>query len=441
MHKKADAYATMGPATTAKGTGGSEPEPELALTGVVGEKQLENKMGKKLAQTHKFKEKVKFAQAEQFGSRAVGGHKPRDEVMYGQIQSTDYLIPDTAAEEAYQRTFTPTMRNRRRLFVWVLYLWLGVSVAVFILYTLNACDWILKKRVKATAKLLAKNDTLGAFLMWTGSSLALCLVSCIMVLWQPAAASSGIPALIAYLNGVIPLGGKSPLTGKRTGFRSWQTLFAKLVGMILSIPSGLCLGPEGTTSPVTPEPTHTMDSSRMVAWVHCCNVLLGRVAGPIIHISALLGHHTTRIVQTLSHKILPAHFQFTVKPGEGEWGDAHGEASPLPPPPSSSRRPSVPCLLARSRREFWQGGTSLRLAQHAVSASPSALLWQAAFSWWKKPPVSSPRSTWSTHSLQRSSHTSSPCSWPTPTMVSPSSNRQRGTSARSLTVWTWRYSA
>ena len=265
MHKKADAYATMGPATTAKGTGGSEPEPELALTGVVGEKHLENKMGKKLAQTHKFKEKVKFAQAEQFGSRAVGGHKPRDEVMYGQIQSSDYLIPDTAAEEAYQRTFTPTMRNRRRLFVWVLYLWLGVSVAVFILYTLNACDWILKKRVKATAKLLAKNDTLGAFLMWTGSSLALCLVSCLMVLWQPAAASSGIPALIAYLNGVIPLGGKSPLTGKRTGFRSWQTLFAKLVGMILSIPSGLCLGPEGTTSPVTPEPTHTMDSSRMVA--------------------------------------------------------------------------------------------------------------------------------------------------------------------------------
>ena len=52
---------------------------------------------------------------------------------------------------------------------------------------------------------------------------------------------------------------------------------------MLSIPSGLCLGPEG----------------------------------PIIHIGALLAHHTTHFFQTLSHKLLPDRFHFTVKPGEG----------------------------------------------------------------------------------------------------------------------------
>jgi H+/Cl- antiporter ClcA len=104
----------------------------------------------------------------------------------------------------------------------------------------------------------------------------------VLVLWQPAAASSGIPGLIAYLNGAVPIGGKSPLTGKMTGFLSFETLFAKTVGMILSIPSGLCLGPEG----------------------------------PIIHIGALFAHHTTHFFQTLSHRLLPDNFHFSVKGGE-----------------------------------------------------------------------------------------------------------------------------
>ena len=233
--------------------------------------------------THKFKENIEFGNAEQFGSRAVGGHPPHDEKAYAACQSSDYLVADTKHEEAYQRSFTPSMRNHRRIFIWSLYGWLGLSVAVVILVVLGACEIILKQRVKATQTFLEKDDLVMAWAVWTGSSLGLCLLACLMVLWQPAAASSGIPALIAYLNGVLPLGGKSTLTGKTTSFRSLETMFAKTVGMILSIPSGLCLGPEG----------------------------------PIIHISALLGHHTCRFVQAASHRILPPQLQFTVKQGEG----------------------------------------------------------------------------------------------------------------------------
>ena len=177
---------------------------------------------------------------------------------------------------------TPVMRMRRNVYIWLLYGCLAAVTASTIVYVLQACDFVLKQRVKATDARLAENDLLGAWLVWTGTSLVLCLAACLLVLWQPAAASSGIPGLIAFLNGVLPIGGKSPLTQKMTGFLSFETLCAKTVGMILSIPSGLCLGPEG----------------------------------PIIHISALLGHHTTRGVQRLSHSVLPERFHFTAAPGE-----------------------------------------------------------------------------------------------------------------------------
>ena len=62
-----------------------------------------------------------------------------------------------------------------------------------------------------------------------------------------------------------PSGGKSPITKKETSFVSLKTMGAKFLGMLCSIPSGLCIGPEG----------------------------------PIIHISALLGYWVTKMVHHL----------------------------------------------------------------------------------------------------------------------------------------------
>lgn len=234
-------------------------------------------------QKHTYHDQVEFAKAEQFGARAVGGHRPHDEKLYGLIQSSDYLTPDTKHEEAMQHSLTPAMRKQRKVFMWAMYAVIGCITAVVIVYVLHACDLILKLRAKATDSMLDQGDLLSAWLIWTGSSLGLCLAACMLVMWQPAAVSSGIPGLIAFLNGVMPVGGKSPLTHQKTGFLSFSTLVAKTLGMILSIPSGLCLGPEG----------------------------------PIIHISALIAHHTTTAVQRLSQRVLNERFHFTVKPGEG----------------------------------------------------------------------------------------------------------------------------
>ena len=45
---------------------------------------------KKEDPSHKFQEKVQFSRAEQFGSRAVGGHEPTDAKLYSTIQSSDH---------------------------------------------------------------------------------------------------------------------------------------------------------------------------------------------------------------------------------------------------------------------------------------------------------------------------------------------------------------
>eukprot|EP01043_Picozoa_sp_COSAG02_P102173 COSAG02_NODE_38197_length_432_cov_0.699700_1_plen_93_part_01 len=42
---------------------------------------------KESAETTNYLDSVQFAEAEAFGSRAVGGHRPDDEVMYGTIES------------------------------------------------------------------------------------------------------------------------------------------------------------------------------------------------------------------------------------------------------------------------------------------------------------------------------------------------------------------
>ena len=125
------------------------------------------------------------------------------------------------------------------------------TVSLAIAGALKITGMIEKARVYETTKHLdgyynkGEPDVLGAWGFWVGTSLGMNLFAVCMVLIQPAAASSGIPGLISFLNGVEPPGGKSPLTKKTTSFVSIRTMVCKFLGMLASIPSGLCIGPEG----------------------------------------------------------------------------------------------------------------------------------------------------------------------------------------------------
>ena len=223
-----------------------------------------------------------------YGGRSVGGKKPSDETAYEKIEAIDFTIHDTVEESMLARMMIqddPTAwcsrLTLRRIQLWIMYMLIGACVSGFVGFVLFLCGLIEKARVTATKDVLKTGDIWGAWCVWTGSSLVLCLIAVACVLIEPAAASSGIPGLIAYLNGVSPKGGQSPITGKATYFTSWQTMVAKTIGMICSVPSGIAIGPEG----------------------------------PIIHISALIAHWTSIVTQEVEMRIMPEH-RFTSRKSE-----------------------------------------------------------------------------------------------------------------------------
>ena len=211
-----------------------------------------------------------------YGSRSVGGRKPHPKHMaaYQKYESVSYISPDTAAQESQFMRQTPKDRGNRRLLLWCRYGVTGIMVSCVISAALRICAVIEKSRVYATKGALDKGDVGGAWMIWVGSSVAMNLFACFLVLLQPAGASSGIPGLIAFLNGVEPNGGVSPITKKKTSFISLKTMSTKFVGMLCSIPSGLCIGPEG----------------------------------PIIHISALVAYWCTHAVHLIEAKLLGKDF-------------------------------------------------------------------------------------------------------------------------------------
>ena len=155
-----------------------------------------------------------------YGSRSVGGRKPHPKHMaaYQTYESVSYISPDTAAQESQFMRQTPKDRGNRRLLMWCRYGVTGIMVSCVISAALRICAVIEKSRVYATKGALDKGDVGGAWMIWVGSSVAMNLFACFLVLLQPAGASSGIPGLIAFLNGVEPNGGVSPITKKKNKF-------------------------------------------------------------------------------------------------------------------------------------------------------------------------------------------------------------------------------
>lgn len=72
------------------------------------------------------------------------------------------------------------------------------------------------------------------FVVYAGTNLTLAVLSALLCLYQPQASGSGIPEVKAYLNGV-----------RVRRFSSLSLLLVKVVGTILSVSSGLVIGPEG----------------------------------------------------------------------------------------------------------------------------------------------------------------------------------------------------
>ena len=138
------------------------------------------------------------------------GFEPTNLEKYNKFESTSYLTSDTAKQEALLMRMTKRLWTRRRSFLWFLYAVIGVSVSLLIFY-LGALWRHREGAVKAANCTLKDGDIGMAYLIWVGTSLGMTLFAASLVLIEPAAASSGIPGLIAYLIVSIHLGA-SPIT-------------------------------------------------------------------------------------------------------------------------------------------------------------------------------------------------------------------------------------
>ena len=121
--------------------------------------------------------------------------------------------------------------HRRQWFVWLLNILTAILVAFcsqVVHYGLETLgDW--RMSVIKSSSVLA---TWALNVLLCGAYVSL---SCLCVEWQPSSMSSGIPGVIAYLNGVDL---EEKLLGRKV-------LLAKLLGVTFACGSALAVGPEG----------------------------------------------------------------------------------------------------------------------------------------------------------------------------------------------------
>ncbi|KAI9189036.1 hypothetical protein H9P43_000463 [Blastocladiella emersonii ATCC 22665] len=162
-------------------------------------------------------------------SKAEGWHSTDVEVVDNRFGREHYQRILTRAEHLpFKRlaTFMPTFAS---LFLAAL---IGI-ISASIYYALHHFTAVFQA---FRFKLLA--DTMGSFpSLWGilfGISVLVSAVGVGLSLWEPTASGSGMPEVIAYLNGV-----------ERPRFVSWRTLLAKIVGMWCATNSGLYTGYDG----------------------------------------------------------------------------------------------------------------------------------------------------------------------------------------------------
>eukprot|EP00041_Stephanoeca_diplocostata_P031562 m.985552 g.985552 ORF g.985552 m.985552 type:complete len:537 (+) comp23984_c0_seq3:357-1967(+) len=127
-------------------------------------------------------------------------------------------------------------RKKKAGMRWVLLFLSGIAVAVMYFCMDKCIDAIQDARMDALGDNMAEHDYFKAWIVHFTIMTVLLVPATILVLIEPQAGGSGIPEIIAYLNGIVP-------PRSFDGF----VVAAKIVGTVLAVASGLAIGPEGPT--------------------------------------------------------------------------------------------------------------------------------------------------------------------------------------------------
>ena len=110
----------------------------------------------------------------------------------------------------------------------------GVLVAVMGAFVQVVTNLLLEVKFKTSQDFINDKKLAEAFFSFLGISLFYSFLAGCLCLFEPAAAGSGIPEIKAYLNGV-----------NLDSVVRLRVLYTKVLGMCLSVASGLPLGKEG----------------------------------------------------------------------------------------------------------------------------------------------------------------------------------------------------
>lgn len=174
-------------------------------------------------------------------SNTTHHYTEQEKKLLNHHQAIDYFPPNS---EVYRREIASKGRGqvRRR---WAMMGLIGFAVGVMAFLVKNTVDALADARRLVARPLIEDGNLFLTWLWMAGFSSGLVLLSAgVVVFLRPAASGSGIPEVIAYLN------------GSHIGqIFNVKTLATKFVSVILAVGSGLPVGPEVRPPPPQQWPT------------------------------------------------------------------------------------------------------------------------------------------------------------------------------------------
>merc|ERR1719247_2205269 len=161
----------------------------------------------------------------------VFDHRPRGVDAFEAIDLQPNLPTAAAAKQIQCREDT---KRSGRFFRWSLDILVGLVVGAVVVAVSAGYDFMSRLRLTAVQHAIDSGGYLQGWLYNVLIVLGYCAVAAALVTWRPSNAGSGIPGVIAFLNGV-----------EVRHLLTTSDLFVKATGVMLAVGAGLAVGPEG----------------------------------------------------------------------------------------------------------------------------------------------------------------------------------------------------
>ena len=151
-----------------------------------------------------------------------------------------------------------TAERRTTTWRWALIIVTGILVALMGACVQQMTMIMMNFKFSTSQMFLSAGDQTKAYFSFVSISVLYSLLAGLLCWFEPAAAGSGIPEIKAYLNGV-----------NLNNVVRLRVLFSKVLGMCLSVSSGLPLGKEG---PMIHAGNHSLSCSITITTTPYCSI-------------------------------------------------------------------------------------------------------------------------------------------------------------------------